>query len=89
MTEEADGSGFDLAEAMRAQLAENLADLCHYRMPFGRYQGTLVHRLPFEYLRWFADHADEFPGGRLGELMEFVYHVKANGSEIIFSKLPR
>jgi len=80
---------FDLAAELREDLAENLADLTHYRMPFGRYQGALLHRLPYEYLHWFAEHGDGFPNGRLGELMEFVYHVKANGAEIVFSKLPR
>lgn len=79
----------DPAEAMRRELADNLADLELYRMPFGRYRNTLLHRLPYEYLHWFVEKRDGFPDGRLGELMEFVYHTKAAGAEIIFSKLKK
>lgn len=78
---------FDPSEAMRRELAENLADLEVYRMPFGRYKDHALHRLPYEYLHWFVEKGDGFPGGRLGELMEFVYHTKASGSEIVFSRL--
>ena len=77
----------DLNEVMRTELAENLADLEHYRMPFGRYQDAYLHNLPFEYLKWFVERGGGFPSGRLGELMEFVYHTKADGSEMIFTKL--
>lgn len=82
MTGEDDGG-------MRDELAENLTDLRVYRMPFGRYQNILLHRLPYEYLHWFIEKGGGFPKGRLGELMEFVYHIKANGAEVVFSKLPR
>lgn len=78
---------FDPAEAMRRELADNLADLEVYRMPFGRYRNRKLHTLPYEYLHWFVEKADGFPPGRLGELMEFVYHTKAAGAEIVFSKL--
>lgn len=78
---------FDPSEAMRHELAENLADLEIYRMPFGRYKDHALHRLPYEYLHWFIEKGDGFPSGRLGELMEFVYHTKACGSEIVFSRV--
>lgn len=77
----------DLAEAMRVELAENLADLEVYRMPFGRFKGDPLYDLPYEYLHWFVERAGGFPTGRLGELMEFVYHTKGNGSEVVFSPL--
>lgn len=77
----------DPAEAMRRELAENLADLRTYRMPFGRFRNRKVYQLPYEYLHWFVEKGDGFPSGRLGELMEFVYQTKANGSEIVFSQL--
>jgi len=77
----------DPAEAIRRELAENLADLETYRMPFGRYRGRPLHTLPYEYLHWFAEKPDGFPKGRLGELMAFVYHTKAAGAEVVFSKL--
>lgn len=77
----------DPAEAMKRELAENLADLEVYRMPFGRYQNRQLHTLPYEYLQWFVERQNGFPEGRLGELMEFVYHTKAAGAEIVFSKI--
>lgn len=81
------GEEFDPAEGMREELAGYLAELEHYRMPFGRYKNHPLHALPYEYLHWFVEKGDGFPSGRLGELMEFVYHTKASGSEIVFSRL--
>jgi uncharacterized protein (DUF3820 family) len=79
----------DPSEAMKRELADNLADLEIYRMPFGRYQQRKLHTLPYEYLHWFIEKGGGFPSGRLGELMEFVYHIKASGSEEIFARLGR
>ena len=78
---------FDPAEGMKQELAGYLADLEIYRMPFGRFKGSPIHALAYEYLHWFVEKGDGFPNGRLGELMEFVYHTKASGSEIVFSRL--
>jgi uncharacterized protein len=78
---------FDPAEGMRQELAGYLAELEVYRMPFGRYKNQPLYTLPYEYLHWFIEKGDGFPSGRLGELMEFVYHTKASGSEIVFSRL--
>ncbi len=80
---------FDPAEAMRLELADYLADLETYRMPFGRYRGRPLHALPYEYLHWFVERGEGFPAGRLGELMDFVYRTKGDGAEVVFSKLPR
>lgn len=79
----------DPIDGMRQELAENLADLDHYRMPFGRFRGALLHRLPYEYLHWFEERGGGFPNGRLGELMAFVHQVKSSGAEEIFAKLPK
>ena len=79
----------DPSEAMKRELADNLADLEIYRMPFGRYQQRKLHTLPYEYLHWFIEKGGGFPSGRLGELMEFVYHIKASGSEEIFARLDK
>jgi|GEM_PF-473297 len=87
MTEREKVEPIELSEIMQAELAENLADLERYRMPFGRYKNAYLHNLPYDYLHWFVEKSDGFPSGRLGELMEFVYHNKANGSEIIFTRL--
>ncbi|MDF1825033.1 MAG: DUF3820 family protein [Verrucomicrobiales bacterium] len=81
------GEEIDPAEAMKKELADNLADLEVYRMPFGRYINRGIHTLPYEYLHWFVERQNGFPSGRLGELMEFVYHTKAAGAEIVFSKI--
>ncbi len=78
---------FDPTKSMRGDLAAYLADLRIYRMPFGRYKNYHLYTLPYEYLHWFVEKGDGFPQGRLGELMEFVYHTKASGSEIVFSRL--
>ena len=42
---------------------------------------------PIEVVREFIERGGGFPSGRLGELMEFVYHTKAAGAEIVFSKI--
>jgi uncharacterized protein (DUF3820 family) len=76
-------------EDLKADLAEYLADLATYRMPFGRYQHRHIHDLPLEYLQWFLEKGGGFPTGRLGELMAFVYHTKADGAEIIFAPMRR
>ncbi len=76
-------------EDMRADLADYLADLATWRMPFGRYQKRHLYDLPLEYLQWFRDRGGGFPSGRLGELMDFVCQVKTDGAEIIFGPLRR
>ncbi len=79
----------DPAEAMKRELADFLADLAVYRMPFGRYRNAFLHTLPYEYLHWFVERGEGFPNGRLGELMQFVYQTKADGAEVIFQNLRR
>ncbi len=80
------GSGFR-PEDMKADLADYLADLARYRMPFGRYQHRYLDELPLEYLQWFVTRGGGFPPGRLGELMAFVCSIKTDGAEIIFGPL--
>lgn len=74
-------------ESFREDLADYLADLSRYRIPFGRYKNAAIFDLPLEYLHWFLEKGGGFPTGRLGELMEFVYHIKADGAEEIFAPL--
>ena len=76
----------DLAERMQADLAEIGATT----MPFGKYgpqhfppNGIPIYDIPAEYLGWFAKKAG-FPKGRLGELLQMVYQMKADGSDIAF-----
>lgn len=47
---------------------EQLIDIANTVMPFGKYKGRRLIDVPEEYLLWFA-RKDEFPPGKLGELM--------------------
>lgn len=51
-------------------------------MPFGRFAGTPLYNLPAEYLHYFT--VKGWPKGRLGELMQKVYHMKVDGSDVAF-----
>ena len=53
--------------------------LARTRMPFGRYQGTLLVDLPEPYVVWFKQRG--FPPGELGRMLAIVYEIKANGLE--------
>lgn len=78
----------DLGASFKKDLADYFDDLLTWRMPFGRYKNAYLDDLPYEYLHWFAVK-DGFPSGRLGELMEFVYHTKSVGAEPVFAELKR
>ena len=69
-------------DALRRQAAADLLEISRTVMPFGRCQGRKLHELPAEYLQWFA--ARGWPKGRLGQLMQMVYQMKADGSDIAF-----
>ena len=84
MDSESDQSG-----VFREELARNFRDLELYRMPFGKYKHRQIHHLPLEYLAWFPEKQGGWPGGRLGELMEFVYHLKFTGAEAVLKQLDR
>ena len=71
------------ADALRARAAAELEEIARTVMPFGRCAGQRLHELPAEYLQWFATK-DCWPKGRLGVLMQMVYQMKADGSEVAF-----
>ena len=84
----------EMEDIFLRELADNLADLKSFRMPFGKYgpencppQGMPLYDLPLEYLLWFQQRGEGFPTGRLGELMEFVCQVKSAGAEEVFVPL--
>jgi hypothetical protein len=56
-----------------------LRDIVTKEMPFGKYKGTKIYRLPSYYLEWFASKG--FPEGKLGMWMSTVYEIKLNGLE--------
>lgn len=71
------------------EMAATLDAIGRTHMPFGRFgparfppDGIPITDLPFEYLEYFARSG--FPRGRLGVLLEFVYHAKLNGIDDIF-----
>jgi uncharacterized protein len=79
----------EFGQQLQQDLADYLNDLLIYRMPFGRYKNAWLDDLPYEYLHWFVEKQGGFPKGRLGELMEFVYHTKAVGAEIVFAEVKK
>ena len=66
---------------------EDLVCLANWRMPFGKYKGTVLVDLPEPYVVWFRQKG--FPAGKLGKQLETVYVIKANGLEHLFDRLRR
>ena len=64
---------------------EKLLELANYRMPFGKYKGSLLIDLPEPYVIWFAGKG--FPEGKLGTLLGIVHTIKVNGLEYLFKPL--
>jgi uncharacterized protein (DUF3820 family) len=62
-----------------------LLQLMSMEMPFGKYKGTLLYRLPVSYLEWFAKQG--FPEGKLGMLLQTIYEIKINGLEYLLQPL--
>ncbi|WJY15855.1 DUF3820 family protein [Pectobacteriaceae bacterium CE90] len=57
---------------------DDLVAIANTVMPFGKYKGRVLIDLPEEYLLWFA-RKDEFPKGRLGDLMQITLVIKTEG----------
>jgi uncharacterized protein (DUF3820 family) len=57
----------------------DLVALANARMPFGRYAGRHLVRLPEEYLLWFEQRG--FPEGELGRRLAAMLEIKVNGLE--------
>lgn len=75
----------DLEDSLRDDAAFELREIAETVMPFGRFSGFLIYRLPAEYLQYFATRG--WPAGRLGELLQIVYQMKADGGDAIFEVL--
>ena len=67
---------------------EDLLAIASQTMPFGKYQGRLLIDLPEEYLLWFA-RKDDFPKGRLGELMQLTLAIKIEGLQGLVTPLKK
>ena len=63
----------------RAPISDSkvLLEIVSTKMPFGRYEGTLICDLPENYIVWFKQKG--FPKGRLGILLETMYEIELNG----------
>ena len=61
---------------------QQMIKIAQYRMPFGKYKGSLLVDLPEPYVVWFAEKG--FPKGELGEMLGVVHTIKVNGLEYLF-----
>jgi len=64
---------------------EILKSLVSFRMPFGKYKGTILCNLPVSYLEWFARKG--FPPGKMGMMLATIYEIKVNGLEYLLEPL--
>lgn len=62
-----------------------LLELATAKIPFGKYAGRLLIDLPEPYVVWFKQKG--FPTGKLGQQLETIYVIKANGLEHLFNPL--
>jgi uncharacterized protein (DUF3820 family) len=62
-----------------------LLELVKAKMPFGKYAGQPLHRLPVSYLEWFSRKG--FPQGKLGQQLELMLVIKSNGLEELLRPL--
>ncbi|WP_446029884.1 DUF3820 family protein [Lelliottia amnigena] len=67
---------------------EQLIEIANTEMPFGKYKGRRLIDVPEEYFLWFA-RKDEFPVGRLGELMAITLLIKSEGLSHLVQPLKR
>jgi uncharacterized protein len=64
-----------------------LLELIKMEMPFGKYKGTILRRLPVSYLEWFARKG--FPKNKLGRLLQCLLEIKMNGLEDLLDQLEK
>ncbi|MDO8999385.1 MAG: DUF3820 family protein [Bacteroidota bacterium] len=64
-----------------------LIDLVNMQMPYGKYKGIILYKLPVEYLEWF--NRKGFPDGKLGMLLNTLYEIKLNGLEFLLEQIKR
>jgi uncharacterized protein len=62
-----------------------LKELVELKMPFGKYKGTVLRRLPVSYLEWFARKG--FPKSKLGNLLQCLLEIKMNGLEDLLDNI--
>lgn len=62
-----------------------LQDLVSMQMPFGKYKGVILAKLPEPYLVWYKQKG--FPKGRLGICLATLYEIKLNGLTYLLNPL--
>lgn len=62
-----------------------LVEAINQTMPFGKYAGRPLLKLPEPYLVWFKQKG--FPEGKLGKQLALIYEVKRNGLEPVLLPL--
>ncbi|MCL1080102.1 hypothetical protein D5R81_18905 [Parashewanella spongiae] len=60
-------------------MSQELLEAINQTMPFGKYAGCPLLKLPEPYLVWFKQKG--FPEGKLGKQLALIYEVKLNGLE--------
>lgn len=63
----------------------DLLKLAAYRMPYGKYAGSLLIDLPEPYVVWYYNKG--LPSGELGQMLAITYEIKTNGLESLFNPL--
>ncbi len=66
---------------------KELKELLTTTMPFGKYKGRLLIRLPEPYLVWFSKQG--FPAGKLGHQLRIIHEIKINGLETMLEPLAK
>jgi hypothetical protein len=64
---------------------KHLEELANYKMPFGKYKGQLLVKIPEPYYVWFKQKG--FPEGKLGRMLQEMYEIKLNGLEGLLKPL--
>jgi uncharacterized protein len=63
-----------------------LIDIQTKTMPYGKYKGVVIMRLPIAYLEWMLRKGG-FPKGSLGMWLSTAYEIKLNGLESLLPKV--
>ena len=62
-----------------------LVQIATMEMPYGKYKGTAIYKLPMFYLEW--NKRTGFPKGKMGVILETIYEIKLNGLEDLLKPL--
>ncbi len=64
-----------------------LFDLVKTTMPYGKYKGVVLSKLPVHYLEWY--YRKGLPNGKLGMQLATIYEIKLNGLEALLIPLQK